>query len=99
VKGAAVVLVFAEVGVQEDMQLGVFVRVEKPVVSKGLSKFEFEFCAAGGEVLNKGLDRRLAGEGKDDSSSVGKSVYGGAGHASSMRLVMAFIAARGFLQW
>jgi hypothetical protein len=99
VKGAAVVLVFAEVGVQEDMRLSVFVRVEKPVVSKGLSKLEFEFCASGGEVVDKGFDRRLAGEGKDDSSSVGKSVYGGAGHPSSVQLDMVLIAARGFLQW
>jgi hypothetical protein len=99
VKGAAVVLVFAKVGVQEDMRLGIFVRVEKPIVSKGLSKLELEFCVAGGKVLDKGLGRRLAGEGKDDLSSVGKSVYRGAGHASSMRLDMAFIAARGFLRW
>jgi hypothetical protein len=99
VKGAAVVLVFAEVGVQEDMRLGVLVRVEKPVVSKGLSKFELEFCAMRGEVFDKGLGRRLAGEGKDNSSSVGKSVYGGAGHTCSTRLDIVLIAARGFLRW
>jgi hypothetical protein len=98
VKGAAIVLVFAEVGVQEDMRLGVFVRVEKLVVSKGLSKFELEFCTTKGEVFDKGLGRRLAGEGKDDSSSVGKSVYGGAGHTCSTRLDMVLIAARGFLR-
>jgi hypothetical protein len=99
VEGAAVVLVFAEVGVQEDMRLGILVRIEKPVVSKGLSKFELEFCTARGEVFNKGFGGWLAGKGKDDSSSVGKSVYGGAKHPSSMRLDMAFIAARGFLRW
>jgi hypothetical protein len=55
VEGAAVVLVFAEVGVQEDMRLGIFVRIEKPVVSKGLSKFELESCTARGEVFDKGL--------------------------------------------
>jgi hypothetical protein len=99
VEGAVVVLFFAEVGVLEDMRLGVFVRVEKPIVSKGLSKLEFEFCAARGEVFDKGLGRRLAGEGKDNSSSVGKSVYGGAGHTCSTRLDMVLIAARGFLWW
>jgi hypothetical protein len=98
VKGAAIVLVFAEVGVQEDMRLGVFVRVEKLVVLKGLSKFELEFCTTKGEVFDKGLGRRLAGEGKDDSSSIGKSVYGGAGHTCSTRLDMVLIAARGFLR-
>jgi hypothetical protein len=99
VEGAAVVFVFAEVGVQEDMRLGIFVRVEKPVVSKGLSKFELEFCTAGGEVVDEGLGWGFAGEGKDNSSSVGKSVYRGAGHSSSARLDMVFIAARGFLRW
>jgi hypothetical protein len=99
VKGAAIILVFAEVGVQEDVRLGVFVRIEKPVVSKGLSKFELEFCATRGEVFDKGLDRRLAGEGKDNSSSVGKSVYGGVGHTSSAGLDMVLIAARGFFRW
>jgi hypothetical protein len=63
------------------MRLGILVRVEKPVVSKGLSKFELESCAMRGEVFDKGLGRRLAGEGKDSSLSVGKSVYGGAGHS------------------
>jgi hypothetical protein len=99
VKGAAVVLVFAEVGVQKDMRLGIFVRIEKPVVLKGLSKFELEFCATGGKVFDEGLGRGLAGEGKDNSSSAGKSVYSGAGHSSSTRLDMVLIAARGFLRW
>jgi hypothetical protein len=99
VKGAAVVLVFAEVGVQEDVRLGVLVRVEKPVVLKGLSKFKLKSCAMRGEVFDKGLGRRLAGEGKDNSSSIGKSVYGGAGHPSSARLDMVLIAARGFFWW
>jgi hypothetical protein len=99
VEGAAVVLVLAEVGVQEDMQLGVFVRIEKPVVSKGLSKFELKSCATRGEVFDQGLGRRLTGEGKDNSSSVGKSVYEGAGHTSSVRLDMVLIAVRGFFQW
>jgi hypothetical protein len=83
VEGAAVVFVLAEVGVQEDMRLGIFVRIEKPVVLKGLSKFELEFCTARGEVFDKGLGRGLAGEGKDNSLSVGKSVYGGTGHTCS----------------
>jgi hypothetical protein len=85
--------------VQEDMRLGIFVRIEKPVVSKGLSKFELEFCTVRGEVFDEGLGRGLAGEGKDNSSSVGKSVYGGAGHICSARLDMVLIAARGFLRW
>jgi hypothetical protein len=99
VEGAAVVFVFAEVGVQEDMRLGIFVRIEKPVVSKGLPKFELEFCTARGEVFDKGSGRWLAGKGKDNSLSVGKSVYGGAGHIGSARLDMVLIAARGFLRW
>jgi hypothetical protein len=99
VKGAAVVFVLAEVGVEEDVRLGIFVRIEKPVVSKGLSKFELEFCTARGEVLDKGLSGGLAVDGKDNSSSAGKSVYSGTGHPSSTRLDMAFIAARGFLWW
>jgi hypothetical protein len=99
VKGAAIVLVFAEVDVQEDVRLGVFVRIEKPVVSKGLFKFKLEFRTTRGEVFDKGLGRRLAGEGKDNSSSVGKSVYGGTGHTFSTRLDMVLIAARGFLRW
>jgi hypothetical protein len=98
VEGTAVVLVFAEVGVQEDVRLGVLVRIEKPVVPKGLSKLELEFCTTRGEVFDKGLGRRLAGEGKDSLSSVGKSVYRGAGHTSSAWLDMVLIAARGFLQ-
>jgi hypothetical protein len=99
VKGAAVVLVFAKVGVLEDVRLGVLVQVEKPIVSKGLSKFELEFCTVRGKILDKGLGGRLAGEGKDNSSSVGKSVYRGTGHSSSARLDMVLIAARGFLRW
>jgi hypothetical protein len=99
VEGAAVVFVLAEVSVQEDMRLGIFVRIEKPVMSKGLPKFELEFCAARGEVFDKGFGRGLAGKGEDNSSSVGKSVYGGAGHPCSTRLDMVFIAARGFLRW
>jgi hypothetical protein len=83
VEGTAVVFVFAEVGVQEDMRLGIFVRIEKPVVSKGLPKFELEFCPVGGEVFDKGFGRWLAGKGEDNSSSIGKSVYGGAGHTRS----------------
>jgi hypothetical protein len=75
------------------------VRIEKPVVLKGLSKFELEFCATRGEVFDKGLGGRLAGEGKDNSLSVGKSVYGGAGHTPSTRLDMVLIAARGFFWW
>jgi hypothetical protein len=99
VEGAAVVFVFAEVGVQEDMRLGIFVRIEKPVVSKGLSKFELEFCTTGGEVVDEGLGRGFAVDGKDNSSSAGKSVYRGAGHICSTRLDMVLIAARGFLRW
>jgi hypothetical protein len=99
VEGAAVVFVFAEVGVQEDMRLGIFVRIEKPVVSKGLSKFELEFCTAGGKVVGEGLSRGFAVDGKDNSSSAGKSVYRGAGHFCSARLDMVLIAARGFLRW
>jgi hypothetical protein len=68
-------------------------------VSKGLSKFELEFCTTRGEVLDEQLGGGLAVDGKDNSSSAGKSVYRGAGHASSMRLDMVLIAARGFLQW
>jgi hypothetical protein len=99
VKGAAIVLVFAVVGVHEDVRLGVLVRVEKPKVSKGLPKFVFEFCAARGEVFNEGLGGRLAGEGKDNSLSIGKSVYGGAGHTSPVQLDMVLIATRGFFWW
>jgi hypothetical protein len=99
VKGTAVVFVFAKVGVQEDMRLGIFVRIEKPVVSKGLSKFELEFCTARGEVFDEGLGRSFAGEGKDNSLSAGKSVYEGAGHPCSARWDMVLIAARGFLRW
>jgi hypothetical protein len=99
VEGAAVVFVFAEVGMQEDMRLGIFVRIEKPVVSKGLSKFELESCTTGGKVVDEGLGREFAVDGKDNSSSAGKSVYRGAGHLGSARLDMVLIAARGFLRW
>jgi hypothetical protein len=99
VEGAAVVFVFAKVGVQEDMRLGIFVRIEKPVVPKWLSKFELEFCTLSGEVLDEGFGGWLAGKGEDNSSSVGKSVYGGAGHTCSTWLDMVLIAARGFLRW
>jgi hypothetical protein len=67
-------------------------------VLKGLSKFELESCTVRGEILDKGLGGRLAVEGKDNSSSVGKSVYGGTGHPSSTWLDMVLIAARGFLR-
>jgi hypothetical protein len=99
VEGAAVVLVLAEAGMQEDMRLGIFVRIEKPVVSKGLSKFELEFCTTRGEVFDEGLGRGLAVDGKDNSSSAGKSVYRGAGHTPSSWLDIVLIAARGFLRW
>jgi hypothetical protein len=75
------------------------VRIEKPVVSKGLSKFELEFCTARGKVVDEGLGRGFAVDGKDNSLSAGKSVYRGAGHSWLTRLDMVLIAARGFLRW
>jgi hypothetical protein len=99
VEGAAVVFVLAEVGMLEDVQLGIFVQIEKPVVSKGLSKFELEFCTTRGKVFDERLGGGLTVDGKDDSSSAGKSVYRGAEHSCSTRLDMVLIAARGFLRW
>ena len=57
-------------------------RVEKPEVPKGLSRFEIEFCATRGKVVGKGFGRGFTGKGKGNLLSIGKSVYGGAGHTS-----------------
>ena len=82
-EGATVVFVFAEPSVQEDVKLRVLVLIEEPKVSEGLFELVFELSATTEKVVDEWFSWGFTGEGKDDSSSVGKSVYGGAGHSSS----------------
>jgi hypothetical protein len=99
VEGTTVVFVFAVPSLQEDVVLGVLVLVEEPEVLETLPKFVLELRAMRRKVLDEGFGWWFTEEGKDNLRSVGKSVYGGAGHPSLMQLDMVLITERGFLQW